>query len=380
MSTQTKTLIAVGFVASIVIAAMLAWLYTRPVMMTDEQDDIRRRAETLARPRPIAGASAAPPLDCAGYVGRHPWGGEEVFPDPVLDARRARCARSFDAAWDHLLAAPDTSGEDVHAVADALAWDAQVRPAVDHVELIVRRLWSLDALVRSGQSDLLTPSPVWLGWLERSGRDGPLTADQAEHLRQMLARVQAHHANRLHRPELLALQLLDWSPSGTQDESLDWVCRERVVAVAEALDAIGCATLSTHACFDRVNATIDALDPGLRPEWAPWMPPRARRGWDAACGPLSAPLRELARRAVVMEIVLALMDEMIAHDLAGASVDATMSRPLPTFEGDPIIRRRGASGVVFEAPEWVGHRGEAVLSLPERYVPTPPPPPLFGPP
>jgi len=392
VTSRAKTLTAIALATLAMAGGALAWLYTRPVMTVEEIEDIRRRARALAQPSAdLVDAGVAPPTECRAYVRRrdvmHGFGaGEEVtIPTPAeieserdLQGMRRVCAQGLAESWDYLLPAPDMDTFELSE--GGLAWmeDAEDEPEVRVMEVRLRTIWSLDSLVRSGASDLRAEPRLGLERVMQLPRIGSMTPDEAAHVREMLAHVREHHPHRLHRPELFALTFLDESPSEEQDEALDWVCRERIVVMAEALEAIECEAMTTRAFPDRVNEAIDALDRGPRPEWTPLLPPRLRRDRDATCAPLTVPLRELARRAVISELAFLLFDELIAHSLAGSSLEAAMARPAPVIDGELLERRLGVDSVVFVAPAWIGRRGEAVLSLHGPFLPSPPPTPPVG--
>ncbi|MBN8613378.1 MAG: hypothetical protein J0L92_22485 [Deltaproteobacteria bacterium] len=382
MAARNQTLAMVALAGLIGLGITLGWLYTRPVMTAEERADVESRAERLRVPSaPYASASRASSIQCAAYLARRPVGGgiweEPPPPDLELERMRELCLAGFDAALENPLPASDADPVALVEAGEALTEDARFGPQASRLRVELLRIWSADSLVRAGLGDRESTRIREDAW-RTAAPEGPLSDADARDARRMLARIRDHHVDRLHRVEILALQLFDESAREEPDEALAGVCRAEVVDVAEALAGIGCHTMTARVCFERVNEVIDAHDHGRRPEWTPLLPPRARREWDARCQPLTAPLREVVRRAVLAEMELALFDEIIAHAVAGGSVEAAVARPIPTFEGEPLRRRRRDPGVVFEAPDWLGRRGEVVIALAERHEPPPAPPPLLG--
>jgi hypothetical protein len=398
----------VGIIVAISLGA-LGWIYTRPVMGADEIAAIRARGQALLAPRLGAAGSVAPAFDCTPYTrlrrsGAHPsrWGQEPSEAEIAALARATTpCREGFDATWDHERLAADAS---VDEVIDAGGWfvsDATDADAPESVmETTLRGIWAVDGIVRSGRLDVSATGMLGLRAMSLTNLHmvRPLTTDEAARVRERLERVRAAHPRRLDRPELLLLSEADLAGPGgsvSGEQALAWVCTAERVELAERLAALRCGSLATHDCFSRVMVEADAAEIRASeppPRWAQLLPPRVRRRHDARCAPLAEQLRERARQAVTAEMAFALLDEAIMDSLDGSTSDRAMLRPVPSFEGEPMIRvleaphdepvspgrpdwgtSRVGGTVRFRAPTWVGASPtDDVLVLFSRIEPTAP--------
>lgn len=380
-------LVGIGITLASALGA-LGWLYTRPAMDAEEIASIRARGQALVAPRPSVAGTVAPAFTCAPFSRTHQTVARgRVFGEEPSETEMAELARSaspcrdgLDAAWHHELLANDASVDDVVAGVGSLVSEARGADAPEAaMEASLRGIWAVDGIVRAGRLDLTATGMLGLRAMSLTNLHlmRPLTEAEASRVREQLERVRAHHPRRLARPELLILGDADLMAPGSAvsgEQALAWVCTEQRVALAERLAALGCGSLTTHECFTRVMAEADAVEVHEPPPpWTPLLPPRVRRGHDARCPPLAEQLRERARGAVVAEVAFALIDEAILHSLEGHVLERAMLRPVPTFEGEPVVRvleeahdetfefgdgRRGTGRVDavvhLQPPAWVG--------------------------
>ena len=111
-------------------------------------------------------------------------------------------------------------------------------------------------------------------------------------------------------------------PTGPLDEpatALSWVCTARRIEVARRLAALHCERLSTRACLEVVVDEIANLESNREtaPTWAPLMPARLRRRYEADCDEIPRDLAMMARVALGAELAFVLLDEVILCADAG---------------------------------------------------------------
>lgn len=338
--------------------AALAWVYTRPIMSDAEVDEIRASGRALLAGAPEPGGSVGPTVRCAQmnalqhrfsqptHFGRSLTSAEQT----EIDVASRVCRDDLTAAWDHALAPADADANAIASGAQDLADQCAIGPGdepAESLEWVLRGVWATDAIVRSGRLDraALGLLAFRAATITNLNNARALTEEEAARLRPMLERVRASHPRRWDHPERFAIPPEELErPTGVLDDrttALSWVCTERRIQVAQRLAALHCERLSTRACFEAVVDEIASLESSREnaPAWAPLMPARARRRYEADCDEIPRELAQMAQVALEAEIALVLLDEAIEHSVAGSSMERAQMRPVPTFEGDPMTRR-----------------------------------------
>ena len=352
---RARILIATLVVTTLALvgAAVAAWIYTRPVVDEDDLAELRGRARAILEPPASAVGTSAPSMRCTAFSLAPSW-----LPPPIELQRRlpaddpellAACREDLRAAWDHELVGAHVDVDDVVGGSATLVSRATAENAPERVlEETLRGVWVVDGIVRAGRLDVMSTGMLGLrgASLTNLHQVRPLTLEEAGRVRAMLARVRERHPSRLARPELLVLDATDLEPPpelerGSAREAEWWVCANRRVESAERIAAFGCGASPARACHERVLAEADAVvrrESAPAPAWAALAPPRIRaRRW-THCAALGPEIAEASRRAVVAEMALTLLDEAIADSLDGNRPELAMTRPIPTFEGEPFVR------------------------------------------
>ncbi|MBX7195038.1 MAG: hypothetical protein K1X94_23495 [Sandaracinaceae bacterium] len=398
---------AIAVIAVVFLAALagLAWLYTRSVIDEAEIGALRERASLVWAARPTEGTDA-PRIECEPYADarerladpRHGMSAEaRADARAQLEPLWRTCRESLHAAWQHERVGANSADE----VSDATRWlvaDAtEIGDPAQAMNVTAEGLWAVDGIVRSGRLDVSESG--LLGLLAVSVTNlhqlRPLTEEEASRVRALLARVREHHPRRLDRPELLIAndrELAAQVGPLDADATIRWVCAGEPVDLAERLADLGCSSLPLRACFERVMTVADAEEiraAALAPTWAPLLPPRMRRRYDTECAPLSRELRDRARSVLVGELALALLDEAIASSVEGNDPERAAERPIPLFEGEPLVRTivgahdepfvfhsrdgqrhegttRVGAEAHFSAPAWVGVPGDVLALFPQE--------------